>query len=151
MKFWMRVFTTPALYTLCVLTNASTAHTMWMPCYPNCTCTWKNASAAWTLTSFNYRYFLSGVPAMFVTVWATVRAVYADTEWVWISHKRVIVTFAVCSSVSLEGRWEPWSGTFIIKCQGCCYSELISKSFVCFFLTFWSFKPLNVSKKNNIF
>lgn len=105
-----------------------------------------------TLTSFNHWYLLSGVPAMFVTVWATVRAVYADTEWVRISHNSVIVTFTVCSPTSLEGQWEPPSGTFIIKCQGCCYSELISKSF-CVSFTFRSFKPLNLSyrkKKKNI-
>lgn len=59
----------------------------------DCTCTWKNARSARLLASFNYWNLLSGVPAMFVTVWATVRAVYADTEWVRISHSSVIVTF----------------------------------------------------------
>lgn len=93
MKLWTWVFTTPALYTLCVSTNASTAHTMWMPCYLDCTCTLENASNAGAPTSFNYWRLLSGVPAMFVTVWATVRAVYADTEWVCITHTSVIATF----------------------------------------------------------
>lgn len=101
----MWVFTAPALYTLCVLDNVSTAHTMWMPCYPDCTCTWENTGTAGALTSFNYWYLLSGVPAMFVTVWATVRAVYADTEWVCINHNGVIITFT-----QFVRQWARWAG-----------------------------------------
>lgn len=87
-------FTVPALYTLCK--SFLEAQRIQCGCCaaqipPGCITRLQSRGRGYERTCNGF-FCPAGVPAMFVTVWATVRAIFADTEWVCINHTHIVIS-----------------------------------------------------------